>query len=110
MNKQKLYRVVIEARPLPAHPNYSALQFGWLSTWLSAESAGIAADSALRILEQLPYERVDDQMRIDDTSSYLGPPSAEAYAPDLVQLNGLAVCFHGCATGEEETWFLELSL
>lgn len=59
-----LHRVIRKVRPLPGHPLYWKIQFGILNVWLYSDSPEAAADTAEKIIEVLPYERVGTQARV----------------------------------------------
>jgi hypothetical protein len=81
-------------------------QFGFLNIWLFAESDDDAADRAVKILEQLPYERSEVDVPTfrdwDDDSKH--PMEWRRHASIARQI-GLALRLDSLATGagnEEE--------
>ena len=88
-NKQRLYRCQIPVRPSLAHPKYWEVQSAYLLLFLYAESPEDAADKAVTIAEQLPYELPRSSAKI----------SLQEKPPHQPELESTAECARQCGLG-----------
>ena len=119
-DRATLYRVTLKVRPLPGHPLYWKMQFGFLLVWLFADSYDGAASTACKIVGELPYELIGEQFAVtsyaapvtkeESGSSVVDDPSPEtteqmAIRKQLALESGLALMLIVVATGADETGF-----
>lgn len=96
------------------------MQFGFLLVWLFANSPDDAAERAMNIIAELPYELIGDKFAVEtrkpsgapagDTLSTQQGPSQEtreqmALREELALESGLALMLIVVATGADETGF-----
>ena len=119
-----LHRILLKVRPLPGHPLFWKMQFGFLRMWLFADSAEDAAERAMKLIAELPYERVGDQVAVETrkqpgaTSGAL--PAAEGPSQEVREQNaireqlamesGLSLMLIIVPTGAEEADFDSMPL
>jgi len=125
MANAALHRVLLKVRPLPGHPLFWQMQFGLLRMWLFANSDEDAAGRAMKIIAQLPYERIGDQVRVErrkrpGTTSGGARPATEgsslevreqkAIREELAMESGLSLMLIVVLTGAEEADFETMPL
>jgi hypothetical protein len=99
----ELYRVVLKVRPLPQHPMYWDIQFGYLNLWLFAPSAESAGERAVDIAEALPYELVGTRAEVCRDKP---PVCAEFQTGEaMARQTGLGTFLVACRTGVPEEGF-----
>ena len=118
--KQKLWTVVLQVRPEPAHPRYFEIQFGYLFVWLFDSSPYAAADRAAAIVKQLPYELANSKTlvrpAIEENVLYAKAwtHATEACRPGdflaaraVAEANGFALLFIPIKTGAPDPFPLD---
>lgn len=96
----KLYKVSIKVRPLPHHPRFWDVQFGYLLVWIFAADAEKAGEAAVGVVAAMPFERVTDAVEVQ-TGEPAHVPELESKVKEAKE-SGFAWLLVGCVTGTEE--------
>jgi hypothetical protein len=109
----KLYKVRFKTLPTKDHPLFFECEFFYLLIWIYAENPDDAAERALAIISQLPYERGENKESWDETWRAVVQLAGKSNLPeDLVKEKqakeiGLAILAHGLVIGADFKKLLE---
>jgi hypothetical protein len=110
----KLYQVCLKVRPSKDHPKFFEAKFGYLSIFLFGESPDDAAERAVTITEQLPYERVNNQETWQESWRVSVSLAGGSKGPEFREIEqrardvGIGVCLHYCVMGVDEGNFEDI--
>jgi hypothetical protein len=97
---------MLPVRPSVEHPLYWSIQAGYLLLFLYAESEQMAADRAVEIVDQLPYELESDALRVREAETPEHRPELENVAASARQC-GLGIFLVALSTGTDEGGWLD---